>query len=291
MDYVLTIASLMLCMMILTQSYNLVLGYTGMVHVGHAGFMAIGAYASVLTIASGYSFFIGLVSGILAACVAGLILGLPTVRFKEDYLVAATLGMGEIIRLVLLNERSITGGSTGIPRITPPELFGIIFDTKIERFFLIFAITILVMVLIRFIVKSPFGKVLEAIREDEIAAKSLGKNTTSRKVQILVIASLFAGLSGVLYAHVLQFINPDAFNIDLMIYTFLIVVFGGAGYFWGPIAGTAILYIVFELFRHIGLPPAVYGPLRWILFSSLLIVMIIFKPNGILGEKLERKRL
>lgn len=291
MDYVLTIASLMLCMMILTQSYNLVLGYTGMVHVGHAGFMAIGAYASVLTIAAGYPFLIGLLSGVLAAGIAGFLLGLPTVRFKEDYLVAATLGMGEIIRLVLLNERAITGGSTGIPRIAPPELFSIIFDTKIERFFFIFIIAVLVMVLVRFIVKSPFGRVLEAIREDEIAAKSLGKNTTSRKVQILVIASLFAGLSGVLYAHVLQFINPDAFNIDLMIYTFLIVVFGGAGYFWGPIAGTAILYIVFEFFRHIGLPPSVYGPLRWILFSSLLIVMIIFKPNGILGEKLERKRL
>lgn len=291
MDYVLTIASLMLCMMILTQSYNLVLGYTGMVHVGHAGFMAIGAYVSVLTIAAGNSFLVGLLSGVLAAGIAGLLLGLPTVRFKEDYLVAATLGMGEIIRLILLNERALTGGSTGIPRIAPPELFNMIFDTKIERFFFILVIAVFVMVLVRFIVKSPFGRVLEAIREDEIAAKSLGKNTTSRKVQILVIASLFAGLSGVLYAHVLQFINPDAFNIDLMIYTFLIVVFGGAGYFWGPIAGTAILYIVFELFRHIGLPPTVYGPLRWILFSSLLIVMIIFKPKGILGEKLERKRL
>lgn len=291
MDYFLTIASLIAVMIILTQSYNLVLGYTGMVHVGHVGFMAIGAYTSALLAAAGQHFIISLMSGILMAGAAGFLLSLPTVRFREDYLVAATLGMGEIIRLILLNEREFTGGSTGIQVLASPELFGILFDTKISLFLLVFGFAVLAMALIWFLVHSPLGRVLEAIREDETAAKTLGKNTTLRKIQILTIAALFAGLAGVLYANVLQFISPSAFNIDLMIYVFLIVIFGGSGYFWGPIAGTVILYIVFEIFRHIGLPPSIYGPLRWILFSLILIAMIILKPKGILGGKLERKRL
>lgn len=291
MDYILTIASLIAVMIILTQSYNLVLGYTGMVHVGHVGFMAIGAYTSALLAAANQPFIISLVSGILMAGIVGFLLSLPTVRFREDYLVAATLGMGEIIRLILLNERGFTGGSTGIQVLASPELFGISFDTKISLFLLVFGFAVLAMGLVWLLVHSPLGRVLEAIREDETAAKTLGKNTTLRKIQILTIAALFAGLAGVLYAHVLQFISPSAFNIDFMIYVFLIVIFGGSGYFWGPIVGTVILYIVFEIFRHIGLPPSIYGPLRWILFSLILIAMIILKPKGILGGKLERKKL
>lgn len=291
MDYLLTIASLIAVMIILTQSYNLVLGYTGMIHVGHVGFMAIGAYTSALLAAANQPFIISLISGILMAGIIGFILSLPTVRFREDYLVAATLGMGEIIRLILLNERGFTGGSTGIQVLASPELFGILFDTKISLFLLVFGFAVLAMVLVWLLVHSPLGRVLEAIREDETAAKTLGKNTTLRKIQILTIAALFAGLAGVLYAHVLQFISPSAFNIDFMIYVFLIVIFGGSGYFWGPIVGTGILYIVFEIFRHIGLPPSIYGPLRWILFSLILTAMIILKPKGILGGKLERKKL
>lgn len=291
MDYVLTIASLIGVMMILAGSYNLVLGYTGMVHVGHVGFMAIGGYSSALLTGAGFPFWLGLLAGIFFAGLAGLILGLPTVRFREDYLVGATLGMGEIIRLILLNERTLTGGSTGLPRIIFPSLFGFAFDTKPLLFLFVAAVTVFAMGFIWMMVRAPFGRVLEGIREDEIATKTLGKNTSGRKLQILVIASLLAGLSGVLYAHVLQFIDPETFNIHLMIYIFLMVVFGGAGKFWGPIVGATILYIIFEIFRHIGIPPHIYGPLRWMLFSLILVAMIILKPKGILGEKLERKKL
>ena len=291
MSYLLTVLTLICIFIILTQSYNLVLGYTGMVHVGHIAFMAIGAYTSALMTNAGYPFWLGLASGVVAAGFAGLLLGIPTVRFREDYLVAATLGMGEIVRLILLNEREITGGSSGLPRILRPSFFGITFSGSVSLFLFVATVTTVATFIVWRIVNSRFGKVLEAIREDEIAAQSLGKNTPLIKLQILVIAALLAGLSGVLYAHSIQFIDPESFNIHRMIYVFLIVVFGGAGTFLGPIVSSAVLYALFEAMRFLPIPPHVLGPLRWIIFSTLLIAMIILKPKGIMGAKLHRKKL
>lgn len=291
MDYIFNIINLILLFIILTQSYNLVLGVSGMIHFGHVAFMAIGAYGSALITLAGFPFWMGILGGVAAAGLAGLLLGLPTVRFRDDYLVAATVGMGEIIRLVLTNERYYTGGSTGLPKIIHPELFGYTFNSNISLFFLLFLITILTMLIVRRIMKTPFGRVLEAIREDEIAAKSLGKNTALRKLQILVIAALLAGLSGALYAHTTQFIDPDTFGLQRMIFVFLIVVFGGTGTFWGPIVGTVILMSLFETMRFLPIPPAILGPLRWMIYSGILIAMIILKPKGIMGEKLVRKKL
>ena len=292
MNFFIYIANLILIFIILTQSYNLVLGYTGMVHVGHVAFMAIGAYTSaILTTTFGLPFWSGLIFGVLGAAFAGLILGIPTVRFRDDYLVAATLGMGEIIRIILINERDFTGGSTGITKIARPEIFGIHFSSDGLLFILLLIITALVLLFVRRLTGSPFGKVLEAIREDETAAISLGKNTWRRKLEILVIAAALAGLSGVLYAHTTQFIDPEAFNIHRLIFVFLIVVFGGSGTFWGPVVGTIILYSLFEAMRYLPLKPSVLGPLRWIIYSSILIAMIILKPKGIMGEKLLRRKL
>lgn len=291
MNYFLIIAALTLNFMILSQSYNLVLGYTGMVHVGHVAFRAIGAYTSALLMISGAPFSISLLSGVVAAALAGFILGLPTVRFKEDYLVAATLGMGEIIRIVLLNEREFTGGSTGLPKIPRPEFFGISFEHNGSMLLLTLFFTVLTLLFVRRLVKSPFGRVLESIREDEVAAKSLGKNTSLIKLQILIIAAMLAGLSGALYAHTIQFIDPEEFNIHSMIFVFLIVVFGGAGTFWGPVVGTAILFILFEAIRFLPFPGHILGSLRWMLFAVILMVVIIFKPKGIMGSQLHRKKL
>lgn len=291
MDYFLTIAILILIFIILTQSYNLVLGYTGMIHVGHIAFMAIGAYTSALLSLSGVSFGISFFAAIFASAIAGALLGLPTVRFRDDYLVAATLGMGEIVRIIILNERDFTGGSTGLVKIPRPNIFNIEFAGNLSLLFLIAVITIIVLLIIWRLIKSPFGRVLESIREDEVAAQSLGKNTSLVKLQILIIGAMFAGLSGALYAHTVQFIDPDVFNIHRMIFVFLIVVFGGSGNFWGPVVGTVILYTLFEAMRFLPMPPHVLGPLRWIIYSLILIAIIIFKPTGIMGKKTSRKKL
>ena len=292
MDYFLTIATLILIFIILNQSYNLVIGYTGMVHLGHVAFMAIGAYTSaILTTAYGMPFWFGLVSGIILAALAGLLLGIPTVRFRDDYLVAATLGMGEIIKIILINERQFTGGSTGIPAIAPPDFFGLVLKNNFYLFIFTLVITVIIMLFVWRLTHSPFGKTLEAVREDETAAKSLGKNTNLIRLQILIIAAAIAGFSGVLYAHTIQFIDPNAFDVHRMIFVLLQVVFGGSGTFWGPVVGTTILFTTFESMRFLPLPPHIMGPMRWIIYSMILILIIIFKPTGIMGKKLVRKRL
>lgn len=292
MAYFWLVLSLISIYIILTQSYNLVLGYTGMIHVGHVGFMAIGAYTSaLLTTKAGFPFWEGVVLGSIAAGLVGFILAIPTVRFREDYLVAATLGMGQIIHIVILNERDITGGSTGVTKILRPEIFGHMLLNNFELFIFTTLVALFAMIVIWRITHSPFGKVLEGIREDEIAASSLGKNVWLKKLQILVIAAMFAGLAGALFAHSTQFIDPDTFDIHLMIYIFLIVVFGGSGKFFGPILGSVILYSFYESLRFLYLPAHLLGPMRWIIFAVILIAMIILKPKGILGSKLVRKKL
>ncbi|MEK7172083.1 MAG: branched-chain amino acid ABC transporter permease [Patescibacteria group bacterium] len=292
MDYFLTIATLILIFIILNQSYNLIIGYTGMVHLGHVAFMAIGAYTSaILTTAYGTPFWFGLLSGVILAALAGLLLGIPTVRFRDDYLVAATLGMGEIIKIILINERQFTGGSTGIPAIAPPDFFGLVLKNNFYLFIFTLVITALIMLFVWRLTHSPFGKTLEAVREDETAAKSLGKNTNLIRLQILIIGAGIAGLSGVLYAHTTQFIDPNVFDVHRMIFVLLQVVFGGSGTFWGPVVGTVTLFTVFETMRFLPLPPHIMGPMRWIIYSLILILIIIFKPTGIMGKKLVRKRL
>ena len=259
MDYFLTIATLILIFIILNQSYNLIIGYTGMVHLGHVAFMAIGAYTSaILTTAYGTPFWFGLLSGVILAALAGLLLGIPTVRFRDDYLVAATLGMGEIIKIILINERQFTGGSTGIPAIAPPDFFGLVLKNNFYLFIFTLVITALIMLFVWRLTHSPFGKTLEAVREDETAAKSLGKNTNLIRLQILIIGAGIAGLSGVLYAHTTQFIDPNVFDVHRMIFVLLQVVFGGSGTFWGPVVGTVTLFTVFETMRFC-LSSAYYG--------------------------------
>lgn len=292
MEYLYPVLTQIIIFIILASSYNLVLGYTGMIHVGHIAFMAIGAYTSaLLTLHQGTPFLLALLAAMVVSGIIGLLLAIPTIRFRDDYIVAATFGMSEIIRITLLNEREFTGGSSGVNNIPRPELFGINFDNNLSLLLFVALVALIVMLFIYRLVHSPFAKVLESIREDEIAAKSLGKNTNLVKLQVLVIAAIIAGLSGALYAHANQYIDPDTFNIQRISFIFLIVVFGGSGTFWGPVVGTTILYTILEGTRFLDIPDHIIGPLRWIIYSVILIAVIIYKPTGIMGKKLIRKKL
>lgn len=290
-DFFLLSVILMLIFSMVAQSYNLVLGYTGMIHVGHVAFMAIGAYSSALLTAAGAPFWLGVCAGTAFAGAAGLLLGLPTVRFREDYLVAATLAMGEIIRLVIINERQLTGGSLGIAKIISPEFFGLSLESKPMLLIFVAICAFAIHSFVFRLVRAPFGKVLEAIREDDCASECLGIAVWKRKLQILVIAALIAGFAGGLFAHTIQFIDPESFNLNWMNFVLLIVLFGGAGTFWGPIVGALILQGFFDGMRLVDIPPSVRGPLRWMIVSVVIIALIILKPKGLMGQRLRRKKI
>ncbi|PWK10264.1 branched-chain amino acid ABC transporter permease [Tumebacillus permanentifrigoris] len=251
---------------ILAVSLNLINGFTGQFSIGHAGFMSIGAYVSaILTTNEGYSFPLALLCGCLAAAVAGLIIGLPTLRLKGDYLAIATLGFGEIIRIVWLNNDYVGGASglNGIERVTDWTW----------TFFLV----LITVVVIQNIVKSSHGRALIAIRENEIAAESMGVNVTRYKVIAFVVGAFFAGMAGAISAHYFYGIAPNSFNFMKSFEILVFVVLGGLGSTTGVIVGTILLTLLFTYLQD-------FPEVRMIIYSLILILTMIFRPKGLLGS-------
>ena len=256
---------------ILAVSLNLINGYTGQFSLGHAGFMAVGAYtAAVITnqfgtsnpAASGALFFGALLAGGLLAAVAGLLVGLPTLRLKGDYLAIVTLGFGEIIRVVFQNLDRV-GGARGLS-----VMHGY------TDLFWTFGLVALTVYIISALVNSTYGRGFIAVRDDEVAAEAMGINTTKYKVTAFVVGAFFAGIAGGLYAHSKQFITPNGFNFMESIAIVVMVVLGGMGNTPGVILAAILLTILPEILR----PVAEY---RMVIYSLILIVLMLTRPQGL----------
>lgn len=251
---------------ILAVSLNLINGFTGQFSLGHAGFMSIGAYVSaIFTTNLSLPFPLGMLLGCLAAAVAGLIIGLPTLRLKGDYLAIATLGFGEIIRIVWLNNDAVGGaaGLNGIERVT----------NWTWTFFLV----LITVVVIQNIVKSSHGRAMISVRENEIAAEAMGVNVTRYKVIAFVVGAFFAGMAGALTAHYFYGIAPNSFNFIKSFEILVFVVLGGLGSTLGVILGTVLLTLLFTYLQD-------YPDVRMIIYSLILILTMIFRPRGLLGN-------
>jgi branched-chain amino acid transport system permease protein len=251
---------------ILAVSLNLINGFTGQFSIGHAGFMSIGAYVSaILTSNLGYSFPVALLTGCIAAALAGLLIGLPTLRLKGDYLAIATLGFGEIIRIVWLNNEYV-GGASGFNGIE-----------RLVDWTWVFFLTMITIVFIQNIVHSTHGRAMIAVRENEIAAEAMGVNVTRYKVYAFVVGAFFAGLAGGLTAHYFYGIAPNSFNFMKSFEILVFVVLGGLGSTWGTVLGTILLTLVFTWLQDV-------PELRMIIYSVILILTMIFRPKGLLGS-------
>lgn len=251
---------------ILAISLNLITGFTGQFSLGHAAFMAIGAYTSgILTAKLEAPFIVAILLAGAAAAVAGVLIGIPTLRLKGDYLAIATLGFGEIIRIVALNTEYI-GGATGLNDI--PQY------TSWTWLFFMCAATVII---IKNFIISYHGRACIAIREDEIAAEAMGVNTTYYKVLAFSIGALFAGIGGALYANYFYFIKPDAFGFMKSIDILVIVVFGGMGSISGSIVGAVALTLISLFLQRI-------PELRMVVYSLILFVIMVYRPQGLLGS-------
>jgi len=274
----------------LAVSLNLINGLAGQFSIGHAGFMAVGGYSATFftvyygrTLASalgsglngGFAealvMVISLTIGALAAGAAGLLVGIPSLRLKGDYLAIVTLGFSEIIRVIILNIPSV-GGATGFTDALP-----------ITNFFWIFAVAILTITIVRNIATSTFGRALAAIRGDEIAAEAMGVRTTRYKVLAFVISAALAGvaggLSGQLFANPL---NPQNLNFVKSIEVVVMIVLGGIGSITGAVLGATTLTILPEALRSVDQQ---WPGMRMVLYSLLLILLMIFRPQGLLGRR------
>ncbi len=278
-------------------------GFTGIVNFGQAGFMAIGAYSmAILVTEEGVNFWLSLPIAIAITMVFGLIVGLPSLRLRTDYLAIATLAASEAIRLTTLNARELTNGSQGI--------FG--FDTEFddlsesiesllisvgwsdpETLFPLFMIVWIVALLLTFglwrLQKTPWGRVLRALREDEDAARALGKNAFAYKLQSLVMASALGAIAGFFLALNLKFVVPDEFLPNFTFIGFAILILGGLANYWGVAVGAIIFQTIFEGLRFLELPitEVQVSALRYILLGLVLIGLMAFRPQGLFGKREE----
>ncbi|MBM4140394.1 MAG: branched-chain amino acid ABC transporter permease [Nitrospira sp.] len=285
MEYLLHILVLTGIYIILTLSLNLIVGYTGLPALGHAAFSCIGAYtSSLLALNMGVTPWIGLVIGASVAAISGIVIGYPAVRLKGDYLALATFGLGVIVYSIVKNWVSLTRGPMGLPGIPGFSVFGFQLSEIWSYLILVALFVFLTYFTIRRIVNSPFGRILRGIREDEIATLAMGKDVDRYKILIFVIGAFFAGIAGSLYAHYITFIDPSSFTVMESITILLMVVFGGMGSLSGSFIGASILVIFPELLRFLGMPSSVAAPLRQMIYGLLLIILMLKRPQGILGR-------
>lgn len=252
---------------IMAVSLNLINGYTGQFSLGHAGFMAVGAYVGVVcTVNFHVPFGLALILGGLAAGVLGCLIGLPTLRLKGDYLAIATLGLGEIIRIVIMNIEYV-GGAAGFK--------GIPHNTTFPWVFLVMLFTLF---FIKNFVNSKYGRSCIAVRENEIAAEAMGINTTKYKVMAFTIGAIFAGIGGGLFAHCFYIINPSSFTFMASFNYLIMVVLGGLGSITGSIAGAFVVTFVSAAL-------ASWPEFRMIIYAIVLILLMFYRPQGLFGYK------
>ncbi|KNZ42156.1 branched-chain amino acid ABC transporter permease [Acetobacterium bakii] len=273
--YFIGIAILTCIMIIMAMSLNIVAGFLGQMALGHAGFMAIGAYSSasfsIALFNSGTELpnivvlILAMAVGGTIAGIFGILIGTPTLRLRGDYLGIVTIGFSEIIRIFFVNFQP-TGGAAGLKGIT-----------KLVNFNNVYWITIIVIILIFTLGRSKQGRAIISIREDEIASESAGIPTTRYKVLGFSMAAFFAGIGGALYAHYQAFLEPSKFGFMFSIEMFVIVVLGGLGSLTGSIISAIVLTILPEMLRG-------FAEYRLLVYSLVLIIMMIFRPQGIFGR-------
>ena len=274
----------------LAVSLNLVNGFTGQFSMGHAGFMSVGGYVAAYITTSAQSspaitswiasvgpwgqtllFIAALYAGGLAASLAGYIVGLPTLRLKGDYLAIVTLGFGEIIRVLILNIDAI-GGPRGMPNIPPYSTFGWVYTVVVVTVFCVWRL-----------VNSSHGRGFLAVREDEIAAEAMGVNTTKVKVQAFVLGAFFAGVAGGLFGHYLRYLNPQTFDFNRSFEIIIMVVLGGMGSITGSVVAAVFLTVIREALRP--LQEITRLDFRMVIYSLMLIVLMLTRPNGLFGMR------
>lgn len=277
-------------------------GTTGIMNFGQAGFMAVGSYAmGILVVESGLSFWLAVALGIPVAIAAALVVGLPSLRLRADYFAISTLAFSEIVRIVADNWDGLTGGNLGLFGYggawtdASARIDGWLEGLGITPRFLLpllvvnLAILLVLTLLVALMVRSPWGRVLRAIREDEDAARALGKNTFVYKLQSLSVAAALAAIAGYMLAINISILSPANFDPVLTAYAYVIVILGGLGSYLGVVVGSFFLIFVLEATRYLELPlsDARIAALRFMIVGLVLMLLVVFRPQGLFGKREE----
>lgn len=285
MEYLIHLAILVGIYAILAMTLNLVVGYTGLLSITHAAFYGIGAYAvALLMTLLHWNFFPALLAGMAISMIAAYGIGAVLRDLSGDYYVLGTVGFNFIIYSIMLNWQDLTRGPLGIPGIPKPELFGLSFSSNGS--FLIFVLfwCFVVWLLCGWITRSSFGRALKGIREDEVALQVFGYRTLYFKLIVFTVSAGLASIAGGLFATYISFIDPSTFTVDESIFVLAIIILGGLATMRGALFGALFLVLLPELLRFVGFPTDVAAQMRLFTYGALLVVLMMYRPQGLVGE-------
>ena len=312
------ITNLAILFVFLSLGLNIVVGFAGLLDLGYIAFYAVGAYVYALLASPHFNlhlpFWVILPIGALVSCLFGVLLGAPTLKLRGDYLAIVTLGFGEIVRIFLNNLSqpvNITNGPQGISRIDPfrfgsfsfnqmETLFGLVFSGPIKYYYLLLTLLLLVIVINLRLQHSRIGRAWEAVREDEIAARAMGINTTAIKLLAFAMGASFGGVAGGMFAAIQGFISPESFVLVESVMVLSMVVLGGMGNVWGVVLGAVLLSFVPEMLRYTVEPlqKSLFGRtliepevIRMLLFGLALVLMMLYRPAGLLPSAVRKREL
>lgn len=268
----------------------LLVGFTGQISLGHAAFLAVGAYTEALLAAAGWPFWLSLPCAALLSAAVGIVVGLPALRLKGIYLAIATLAFGVIAEEIAARWESLTGGNSGL-HVKPIELFGAKLDGDADFYYLVLALTAVCCIALANLLRSPTGRAFVAIRDSEISAACMGVNLAKYKTLSFALSAALTGIGGALYAHKVSFISPEQFTLLVSIELVTLVILGGVGSLHGAVLGAAFIIVLPQLIAIVKdyLPAAVAGAagLQSTVFGLVLIGFIIFEPMGLYGRWLK----
>ena len=281
MEYVYSLVVLAAIYVVLASSFNLIIGYGGLVSIAHPIFFALGAYtAGLLGVHYGVPALASVAAGAAVALLASFAMSLPSLRVSGDYLLITSIGF-QLGLLQVIKNLDFTGGPGGLTNI-PPSLSG---PWRGMLFALIaVAFAALTVLLIRYLVRSAYGRNIMAMRDDELAFSALGRDAMRIKLAIFAIGSCLAGAAGGLYAYYFQFVSPDQFEILQSATILTMVVVGGMGTTWGPVVGAVLLLALPQVISFIQLPPSIMGGLQGIIYTLLVLVFIFVRPQGLMAR-------
>lgn len=290
MQYLLHIIILALIYSVFAMSLNLELGYTGLYNFGHVAFFGIGAYVSALLSLAGIPVSPAMLCAVVTAGLAGMLLAVPALRLSGDYFGIATLVFAEMFRLLCLNERWLTKGPMGLPGIPRPAWIAPGVEGMLAYLLFSLLLTAGVFLFVRRLTRSPFGRALKVVREDEYVAQAFGKNVLKFKIKSVAVGSALAGLAGAMWAHYLSYISPADFTMTETILVLLCVVLGGRGTNWGPVLGAFAVVFFGEVVRFLPIPSEfarLVAPLQGVVYGGLLVIFMLKLPRGVIAEHKE----
>ncbi|MDE5444330.1 branched-chain amino acid ABC transporter permease [Bradyrhizobium sp. CSA207] len=284
MQYVIHLLITLNIYVILAISLDLLVGFAGLISLAQAAFFGVGAYTSALMTINGVPPFVAIAAGMFCAAALSGAIALPALRVRGIHLLIITIAVQIVTTLLLVNWADVTGGSAGVPGIPRLSIFGMPLSGVSFLSFATVCSVFVYFVMWR-LLRSPYGKLLQAMRDDEIGCVALGKNVAAMKISAFAVSGAIAAFAGSLYAHYVTYVDPRSFDISISILILLMVMLGGAGTLRGPVLGAALLLALPELLKFVPLPLGVGAALRQLAYGLILVLVVFVRPEGLLGHR------